>query len=86
MKKSNRKGAKAPSSKKGAKVATKTSGGLTPLKVVCARLGIDPKRARVKLRRVWRREEKPGVQFHSKNERWDLTAPQVKEVTAILSN
>lgn len=66
-----------------AKAETK-SGGLIPLKRICADLGIEPKRARVKLRRVWRREENPGVQFHERNERWDLTAAQAREVREIL--
>lgn len=77
----------ATSAKRTAKAATpaKTSAGLIPLKRICSDLGLDPKRSRVKLRRVWRREESPGVQFHKKNERWDLTPKQAKEVRAILS-
>ena len=70
--------------KSGAVPAKTTAGGLIPLKRICADLGLDPKRSRVKLRRVWRREEEPGVQFHKKNERWDLTPKQAKEVRAIL--
>lgn len=76
---SKSKGSKA----KGAKVETK--GARIPLKKICADLGIEPKKARVKLRRVWRREENPGVQFHSKGERWDLSASEAKEVRAILA-
>jgi hypothetical protein len=69
---------------KSGKVPAKTAGELIPLKRICADLGLDPKRSRVKLRRVWRREETPGVQFHKKNERWDLTPKQAKEVREIL--
>jgi hypothetical protein len=55
-----------------------------PLKKICADLGIEPKAARVKLRRIWRREESPGVSFHTKGSRWDLTPAQAKEVRAHL--
>ena len=78
-------------SKKGPKVAAKVraskgekTGALVPLKKICSDIGIDPKRARVKLRRVWRREDSPGVQFHEKGGRWDLTAAQAREVREIL--
>jgi hypothetical protein len=85
VRKSNTKRAtRAASNAKRAPVAKPASGGLIPLKAICAKLGLDPKRSRVKLRRVWRREEKPGVQFHEKNDRWDLSPAQAKEVTAIL--
>ena len=57
-----------------------------PLKKICADLGIEPKRARVKLRRVWRKENEEGaVAFHSKGSRWDLSAKEAKEVRAILA-
>lgn len=70
--------------------AVKGSGALIPLKKICADLGIDPKRARVKLRRAWRRTDEKGkaegnVAFHEKNARWDLTKAQAKEVREILS-
>jgi hypothetical protein len=72
------------------KVAAKTSGGLIPLKRICADLGIETKPARVKLRRAWRRTDAKGkpegnVAFHDKNARWDLTPAQAKEVRAILA-
>lgn len=63
-------------------------GGRIALKTICAKLGIDPKRARVKLRRAWRKGGSEGAEnldFHSKGSRWDLSPAQAKEVTAILS-
>ena len=76
-------------SAKPAKTA-KTSGGLIPLKKICAELGVDPKKSRVKLRRAWRRTDDKGrsegnVAFHSKGARWDLTKSEAAEVRAILS-
>lgn len=70
---------------KGAKRETSAPAGTIPLKKICQELGVDPKASRVKLRRVWRREDSPGVQFHSKGARWDLTPAQAKEVRAILA-
>lgn len=69
---------------------TKASGGLIPLKKICAELGVDPKKSRVKLRRAWRRTDDKGrsegnVAFHSKGARWDLTKSEAAEVRAILS-
>jgi phage terminase small subunit len=66
--------------------ATNGSSARIPLKRICSDLGIEPKRARVKLRRVWRKDEEEGaVAFHSRGSRWDLTAKEAKEVTAILA-
>jgi len=75
--------ARATVAKKGASAPTAKAGTI-PLKKVCAEFGIDPKRARVKLRRAWRREEDPAVQFHSIGSRWDLTPKEASEVRAIL--
>ena len=61
------------------------TGGRIALKTVCAKLGIDPKRARVKLRRAWRKADEKNVAFHSKGARWDLSAKEANEVRAILS-
>lgn len=77
-------------SKKGTRAATAAKRaapekGTVPLKKICQELGLDPKASRVKLRRAWRRDEDPAVQFHSKGARWDLTPKQAKEVRAILS-
>jgi hypothetical protein len=71
-------------------VAAKTSGGLIPLKRICADLGIETKPARVKLRRAWRKTDEKGrtegnLAFHEKNARWDLTAAQAREARAILA-
>ena len=71
---------------KARKVSEKpATGGLIPLKRICADLGIEPKPARVKLRRAWRKEGERNVEFHEKNARWDLTPAQAKEVRAILA-
>jgi len=83
--------------KVGRKVAAKvakveTKGARIPLKTIVVKSGFgdgspeSTKRARVKLRRVWRRDEETGaVSFHSKGSRWDLTAKEAKEVSAILA-
>lgn len=78
------------STKKAPKTTRAASDGRIPLKKIAAELGIDPKRARVKLRRAWRRTDEKGktegnVAFHSKGGRWDLTASEAKEVRAILA-
>ena len=63
-----------------------SSAARIPLKKICSELGIEPKRARVKLRRVWRKDDESGaVSFHSKGSRWDLSAKEAKEVRAILA-
>lgn len=90
MKKTSKKGTRAATAnKRAAKTPAKTTGGLIPLKRICADLGLDPKASRVKLRRAWRKTDEKGkpegnVAFHEKNARWDLTAAQAKEVRAIL--
>jgi hypothetical protein len=62
------------------------TGGRIPLKRVCSDLGIEPKAARVKLRRALRREDSPlSSGLHSIGGRWDLTPAQVKIVKAELS-
>lgn len=88
MKKSNRKGKGAKTS--GAKATKIAAGGLIPLKRICADLGLDPKKSRVRLRRAWRRTDPKGrsegnVAFHEKGARWDLTKAEAAEVRAILS-
>jgi hypothetical protein len=60
-------------------------GALIPLKKICADLGIEPKRARVKLRRAWRADDEDSSLHASKGARWDLTAKQAARVRAILS-
>jgi len=59
-------------------------GAVTPLKRICAEFGIDAKRARVKLRRAWRKEGETNVTFHAKGGRWDLSPKQATEVRSIL--
>ncbi len=77
-----KKGTRAATAAKRAKVEAPK--GTIPLKAICQKLGLDPKASRVKLRRAWRRDEDPAVQFHSKGSRWDLSPKQAKEVEAIL--
>ncbi len=61
----------------------KGSGARIPLKRVCSDLGIEPKAARVKLRRALRREDSPlASALHSIGSRWELTPAQVKIVKA----
>lgn len=74
---------KVKASKVAAKVASK--GARIALKTICADLDIEPKRARVKLRRAWRKDGEENVAFHSKGARWDLSAAEAKEVRAILA-
>lgn len=74
----------AKSAKKG-KPATVAANGTIPLKRICQELNVDPKRARVKLRRAIRSKDNPRAEFHNLGSRWDLTAAQAKEVRAILS-
>lgn len=62
----------------------KNEGARIPLKKICSELGIEPKAARVKLRRAWRREGEDNVSFHSKGARWDLLPREAKEVREIL--
>lgn len=78
---------KVPAKKSSKKIAktVEPKGGRIALKTICGELGVDPKRARVKLRRALRREENPAVGFHSIGSRWDLSAAEAKEVRAILS-
>lgn len=87
MKKASSKKSKRASAKKGTTVAKKETSrdGLIPLKKICAELGIEPKAARVRLRRFLRREEDPGVKFHKIGSRWDLSKKEAAEVRAFLA-
>jgi hypothetical protein len=49
----------------------------TPLKALCAKLKIEPRLARRKLRAA-------DLAFHGKRERWTFTAAQAAKVTEIL--
>ncbi len=61
------------------------TGGRIPLKRVCSDLGIEPKAARVKLRRALRREDSPLAKaLRTIGSRWDLTPAQVKIVKSEL--
>lgn len=86
---SRRQGSRGKPAQAAAPAAKPESGktvALIPLKKVCADLGIPANCAtRAKLRKVWRNEENPGLQFHKHRARWDLTPEQVKEVKAILA-
>ena len=67
------------------KGADKGTGARVPLKRVCADLGIEPKAARVKLRRALRRDDSPlASALHSIGSRWELTPAQVKIVKSEL--
>jgi hypothetical protein len=68
-----------------AKAEKNDSGARVPLKRICSELGIEPKAARVKLRRALRREDSPLAKaLHTIGSRWDLTPAQVKIVKAEL--
>jgi hypothetical protein len=84
-KKTSKKGTRAATAAKRAKAQPAEKGGRIPLKKICQELGLDPKASRVRLRRAWRRDEDPAVQFHTKGSRWDLTPKEAKEVRAILA-
>lgn len=73
--------------KKAAKPAAKSSAKLvkksdpkdgTPLKAICAKLKIEPRLARRKLRAA-------ELAFHGKRERWVFTASQAAKATEILT-
>jgi hypothetical protein len=77
---------KKAAAKKAAKPATKSSAKLvkksdpkdgTPLKVICAKLKIEPRLARRKLRAA-------DLAFHGKRERWVFTPTQAAKATEIL--
>lgn len=50
----------------------------TALKSICAKLGMDPKAARRKLRKS------AGLSFHGSRERWTFTEAQAEKVREIL--
>jgi hypothetical protein len=62
---------------KPAKLVKKASGEGIPLKTICAKLKIEPRLARRKLRAA-------DLAFHSKRERWNFTAAQAAKATEIL--
>lgn len=61
-----------------AKLVKKSDASGTPLKVICAKLKIEPRLARRKLRAA-------ELAFHGKRERWIFTAAQAAKATEILS-
>lgn len=61
-----------------AKLVKKTDASGTPLKVICAKLKIEPRLARRKLRAA-------DLAFHGKRERWIFTPTQAAKATEILS-
>lgn len=79
---------KRPASAKQKKVAAKpvksigkqiaAAGSGTPLKTICAKLKIEPKLARRKLRAA-------KLDFHGHRERWTFNARQAEKVAEILS-
>lgn len=86
MKAKGKKGTRAATAAKRAKAPKAASkDGTIPLKAICQELGLDPKASRVRLRRAWRRDEDPAVQFHEKGQRWDLSKKEAAEVRAILA-
>jgi hypothetical protein len=64
------------STKPATKVAAKSDGKIA-LKTICAKLKIEPKAARRKLR-------KSGLSFHEARDRWTFTSAQAERVTEIL--
>lgn len=66
----------APAPSKGK--ATKVKSEKTPLKAICAKLRIEPKAARRKLRKA------AGLSFHGGRERWTFTPAQALKVIEIL--
>mgnify|MGYP001617987817 CR=1 FL=1 len=64
------------------KTAAEPSGKLIPLKTICADLELDPKAARVKLRRLIANEE---IDFHDHSSRWEFTPKQAKVIREHLS-
>jgi hypothetical protein len=69
---------KVAKAKSTAKLVKKTDASGTPLKVICAKLKIEPRLARRKLRAA-------DLAFHGKRERWVFTAAQAAKATEILS-
>lgn len=66
-----------PAAKKVAKLVTKSTGDGIALKSICAKLKIEPRLARRKLRAA-------ELSFHGKRERWTFTPAQATKVTEIL--
>lgn len=79
-KKVTRKGAKG---RKAGSTRAATAGTI-PLKRICSDLGIEPKPARVKLRRHWRGEKGGSEKFHRLQNRWEFTPAEAKEIKAVL--
>lgn len=69
---------KVAKAKSTAKLVKKSDASGTPLKVICAKLKIEPRLARRKLRAA-------DLAFHGKRERWIFTASQAAKATEILS-
>ncbi len=63
--------------KSSAKLVKKATGEGIALKTICAKLKIEPRLARRKLRAA-------NLAFHSKRERWNFTAAQAAKATEIL--
>jgi hypothetical protein len=72
------------STKRAAKSAAVAEGGPIPLKSICQKLDIDPKRARVVLRRRLRSEDLPSSVHTIGEGRWNLTPPQAERVRTTL--
>lgn len=68
------KAAKAPAKAAPAKASTKV-----PLKAICAKMGIEPKAARRKLRRS-------ELGFHGLRDRWSFTPAQAEKVRELLKS
>jgi hypothetical protein len=64
--------------KSSAKLVKKADASGTPLKTICAKLKIEPRLARRKLRAA-------DLAFHGKRERWIFTPAQAAKATEILS-
>lgn len=87
-KKAPRRLAKKASTKPAPKAASNavTDGNLIPLKVICGKLGIDPKRARVVLRRRLRSDELAPSTHEIGKGRWNLSPAKAERVRETLRN
>jgi len=76
-KKAAKPAAKQAAAKSTAKLVKKASGEGIALKSICAKLKIEPRLARRKLRAA-------NLAFHGKRERWNFTVAQAAKATEIL--
>lgn len=73
---------KSASKKKTVQAAPASDGKTIPLKKICEGLDIEPKAARVKLRRLIAKGE---IKFHETSQRWEFSPAQAKQVRQLLA-